>query len=54
MVGTEIGATKVNYMRVFVGIGTNEDDMNAVRIFQIIAISFGILWAFSLGLNFFG
>jgi hypothetical protein len=38
----------------FVGIGTNEDDMNELRIFQIIAISFCILWAFSLGLNLFG
>jgi hypothetical protein len=28
--------------------------MNELRVTQIIAISFGILWAFSLGLNVFG
>jgi hypothetical protein len=31
-----------------------EGGMNELRVAQIIAISFSILWAFSLGLNFFG
>jgi hypothetical protein len=39
---------------VSIGIGTNEGGMNELRVAQIIAISFGILWAFSLGLNVFG
>jgi hypothetical protein len=34
--------------------GTNERDMSELRVAQIVAISFGILWAFSLGLNVFG
>jgi hypothetical protein len=32
----------------------NERDMTELRVAQLIAISFGALWAFSLGLNIFG
>jgi hypothetical protein len=44
----------VSFCSAFIGTGTNEGDMNELRVTQIIAISFGILWAFSLGLNVFG
>jgi hypothetical protein len=42
------------FYNAFVVTGTNEDEMNELRVFQIIAISFSILWAFSLGLSVFG
>jgi hypothetical protein len=34
--------------------GTNEPDMSELWVAQIVAITFGILWAFSLGLNLVG
>jgi hypothetical protein len=39
------------FYSAFVVTGTNEGDMNELRIAQIIAISFGIFWAVTLGLT---
>ena len=38
-------------MSAFIVTGTNEDDMSEIRIAQAIAISFGILWAVTIGLT---
>ena len=41
----------MSFWSVFIVSGTNERDMTELRVAQIIAISFGALWAFSLGLK---